>query len=272
MNPMIFDFSALLVLGAAVTGLIWAADAVFWAPRRRALATGTEGIAADVDEAGRRPAEPVVVEYARAFFPVIFIVLLLRSFIAEPFRIPSASMVPTLVVGDFILVNKFAYGIRLPVLNTKVVEIGAPRRGDVVVFRFPNRPSEDYIKRIIGLPGDRITYRNKTLYVNGERIDAEYLGVYTGRDAPGARLYEEYLGGVAHRILIMDTHAGPEGEWIVPEGHYFAMGDNRDNSHDSRSWGFVPEENLVGKAFFIWMSWRSIGSLPAWDRIGTSVD
>ena len=217
--------------------------------------------------------EPVVVEYARSFFPVILIVLLFRSFLAEPFKIPSGSMMPTLLVGDFILVNKFAYGIRLPVLNTKIVEVGEPQRGDVFVFRYPKNPKIDYIKRVIGLPGDEITYRNKTLYINGKEVPQSYTGPYVGsgdegRKMAGAETRHELLPGAEHDLLTWPLHAGAEGTFHVPTGHYFAMGDNRDNSEDSRYWGFVPEANLVGRAFVIWMNWD--GGIE-FKRIGTLV-
>jgi len=243
------DFAAILVALSAITGLIWLADALFFARRR-------------LERAGENARQPLVVEYARSFFPVIFIVLLIRSFLAEPFRIPSSSMMPTLLIGDFILVNKFAYGLKLPVLDYKFVPVGDPERGDVVVFRFPKNPSQDYIKRVIGLPGDEVVYRGKRLYVNGEEIVAEprgaFVGVGRGRDMTGALLKTERLGDVEHQILqrpqVFMGGVG-EGAWQVPEGHYFVMGDNRDNSEDSRYWGFVPEKNLVGRAFLIWMSW-----------------
>lgn len=258
---MRIDFPLILVLATAFTGAVWAVEVLWWRKARLAA----------LGDAAAAAREPVLVEYSRSFFPVILAVLVLRSFVAEPFRIPSASMVPTLVVGDFILVNKFTYGVRLPVSNTKVVELGAPQRGDVVVFRYPPDPSQDYIKRVVGLPGDRIQYRDRTLWVNGEQVPVEAGGVYTGPDAPGARISFEQLGEVGHAILTMGGQDGPEVDLRVPPGEYFVMGDNRDNSRDSRSWGFVPERNLVGKAFFIWMSWKSFTSMPAWDRIGTTI-
>jgi signal peptidase I len=254
---MDFDFSFFLVMATALTGIIWGGYALL---RRLQPVTA--------------PAkEPVVVEYARSFFPIVLIVLLLRSFLVEPFRIPSGSMMPTLLIGDFILVNKYTYGIRLPVLNTKIVEMGAPKRGDIVVFRFPKDPKVDYIKRVIGLPGDRIAYYNKQLYVNGEAIKqtdiAEYQGVGQGSVMNGARLLSEDLTGVNHDILIREGQPSVQGEFTVPEGQYFVMGDNRDNSNDSRYWGTVPESHLVGKAFFIWMSWDWENGGVAFDRLGT---
>ncbi|MDH5256572.1 MAG: signal peptidase I, partial [Gammaproteobacteria bacterium] len=178
--------------------------------------------------------------------------------------------------GDFILVNKFNYGIRLPVLDAKIFDIGSPERGDVVVFRFPKDPSVDYIKRVIGLPGDRIAYRAKNLYVNGKRIESSLTGPYTetkdGMPIPGAnKLSEKISDTVNHDILIDSTRPSYNGEWIVPEDNYFVMGDNRDNSNDSRYWGTVPEENLVGQAFMIWMNWNYDDGGVEWSRIGESI-
>jgi signal peptidase I len=184
-------------------------------------------------------------------------------------------MMPTLLIGDFILVNKFAYGIRLPVLNTKIIDVGEPKRGDIVVFRFPKDPTVDYIKRIVGLPGDRITYYNKQIFVNGVPVKLTPLGIYEGAvrtsGMPGSELLlSEDLGTVTHDILVRkEDSVAKEGEFVVPAGHYFVMGDNRDNSNDSRFWGTVPEENLVGKAFLIWMSWDSTKPGIAFNRLGT---
>jgi signal peptidase I len=281
---MDFDFALLLVALTFVTGIVWLLDWLFLyrgrVARAQALAE-TGGSEAErqqrVQEAMR---EPIIVEYARSFFPVILIVLLFRSFIAEPFKIPSGSMMPTLLVGDFILVNKFTYGLRLPVLGTKIVPVGEPQRGDVFVFRYPNpdhdpkKQGEDYIKRVIGLPGDEIRYSNKTLYVNGKEIPQTYVGPFVGsgnegRRMAGAEIHEEMLPGAEHQLLQSRMLVpGREGTWQVPAGHYFAMGDNRDNSEDSRYWGFVPEENLVGKAFVIWMNWDGGIDLK---RLGTLI-
>ncbi|CAI8776330.1 signal peptidase I [Methylocaldum szegediense] len=254
---MDFDFSFFLVMATAVTGIIWGGYVLLRRVRPN-VAAGKE---------------PVIVEYARSFFPIVLIVLLLRSFLVEPFRIPSGSMMPTLLIGDFILVNKYAYGIRLPVLNTKIIEVGKPKRGDIMVFRFPKDPTVDYIKRVVGLPGDRIGYYNKQLYVNGKPIKqtyiAEYQGVGQGSVMTGARLLSEDLDGVTHDILIREDQPSVQGEFTIPEGHYFVMGDNRDNSNDSRYWGTVPESHLVGKAFFIWMSWDWENGGIAFDRLGT---
>ncbi len=280
---MSFNFPALLVLATLVTGGIWLLDAALLAPRRRRLAEATAGGAMGVAGPVR---EPVLVEYAKSFFPVILAVLLLRSFLVEPFRIPSGSMMPTLLVGDFILVNKFAYGLRLPVLDTKFLAIGEPQRGDVVVFRFPNDPSTDYIKRFVGIPGDQIEYRNKTLYVNGQPAPqtplGRYVGVGSGVGQTGYLHNREDLTGREHDILInpmapdlpMGCRVLANGPIRVPPGQYFAMGDNRDNSNDSRCWGLVPDHNLVGKAFAIWMHWdgQRDGLPVEWSRLGNRVN
>ncbi len=262
---MNFDFAALLVFLTLASGLIWAVDALFFAPRRkREMDAGSA-------EAGGK--EPVWVEYARSFFPIFLIVLILRSFIVEPFRIPSASMMPTLLIGDFILVNKYDYGIRLPVLHTRIVKNGQPARGDIVVFRYPEDPSIPYIKRVIGLPGDQISYRDRVLYVNKIPVKQELIGIYDGQGAgdmmDGAQLLSEQLPHVAHDILIDAGRFSIDDQVIVPAGHYYVMGDNRDNSKDSRFWGFVPEENLMGRAFLIWMNWDAKNGGIDWQRIGT---
>ncbi len=286
---MNFDFPTFLVLACLLTGGIWLMDAVLFAPRRRrASASSTvDSTHAEADTPERGYKEPVIVEYARSFFPVILIVLLLRSFLVEPFRIPSGSMMPTLLVGDFILVNKFAYGLRWPVLNRKFAEVGAPERGDVAVFRFPQDPSTDYIKRIVGVPGDELRYRDKTLYVNGEPAAqtpaGAYLGVGAGASMTDTDLRLEDLTGREYQILVdpraPDYKCTPfsglaiGAQIKVPEGSYFVMGDNRDNSNDSRCWGFVPEENLVGKAVAIWMSWDTeLDGFPVdWGRLGNLI-
>lgn len=263
-----------MVWAVLVTGLIWGLDLLLWKPKREAglAKLKAEGAEAKVVESSYR--EPVLVEYARSFFPVILVVLLLRSFLVEPFRIPSGSMMPTLLAGDFILVNKFTYGIRLPALNTKVLEVSEPVRGDVVVFRYPKEPSVDYIKRVVGLPGDTVSYYGRQVYVNGQIARQQQEGTYTATGAgflAGAELRKEKLGDVQHNILIINGRPTVEGEFKVPAGHYFVMGDNRDNSNDSRYWGFVPEQNLVGRAFMIWMNWDSIQNRVSWERIGNMI-
>ncbi len=257
---MNIDFSLVLIILVLITGVIWGVDHLLFEKRRIARAK----------ELGQKAREPVMVEYARFLFPVVVIVFLLRGFIAEPFRIPSGSMLPTLEVGDFILVSKSSYGIRLPVLNKKIIDFSVPERGDVIVFRYPEDPSIDYIKRVVGIPGDKITYQDKKLYINGSPQPQLELGNYQV-DSYGqfARL-QEVLGGEKHDILVNRRIPASDSEYTVPEGHYFAMGDNRDNSRDSRAWGFVPDENLVGRAFFIWMNWGG-GNGLSFSRIGTVI-
>jgi signal peptidase I len=255
---MDYDFTFYLLAASIVTGIVWGGYLLF---------LKSKGLTFDEKN------EPVLVEYARSFFPIVLIVLLLRSFIAEPFRIPSGSMMPTLLVGDFILVNKFTYGIRLPVINKKIITLNLPERGDIVVFRYPKDPTVDYIKRIVGLPGDKIVYSNKKLTVNDLPIKQISLGRYQGfgqgEDMTGAENLLENLTGVEHNILIRNGTPTVEFVYVVPQGNYFAMGDNRDNSNDSRYWGPVPEANLVGKAFFIWMSWDWQDKGVGFSRIGT---
>ena len=246
-----------LVLATLATGIVWLADAAVLRRRRKGKVAG---------------GEPLLVEYARSFFPVLLVVLLLRSFVVEPFRIPSGSMMPTLLVGDFILVNKFHYGLRLPVINTQITEGEAPQRGDVMVFRYPENPKVNYIKRIVGLPGDRIAYRNKVIHINGEPQPQTSLGFYGLHGGNAVSLREENLDGVSHHILIEHSQVFGDGEYTVPEGHYFVMGDNRDNSNDSRRWGSVPAENLVGKAFFIWLNWDFANGEHDFSRIGNTIN
>jgi signal peptidase I len=266
---MVFDFSFILVVASAITGIIWALDAWWWKPKRVQLAV-QGGVAPE------NVCEPVVVEYARSFFPVIFIVLLIRSFLFEPFRIPSDSMMPTLLDGDFIFVNKFSYGLRLPVLNTKVVGVGAPKRGDVIVFRLPSDPSTNYIKRLVGLPGDHVVVKDRQVYINDKPMPVKMDGPYTGpRNTPpheNARIGVEELGDVRHNVLYIPERYSRDYDQVVPAGHYFFMGDNRDNSRDSRfeEVGFVPERNLVGKAVRIWLNW-DLPEAPIWNRIGDAI-
>ena len=243
-------FEIALVVLTLFTGLVWLLDKLVFAKRREAR----QGLLDD----GK---EPIVVDYSKAFFPVLAVVLILRSFVAEPFRIPSNSMMPTLLTGDFILVNKFTYGLRLPINNHKVIAIGEPQRGDVVVFRPPHHPDQDWIKRVVGLPGDRVGYHDNQVSVNGKVLAYAPIGVYQGKgngtEMTGAEELQEDLLGRQHHVLertnLPFIDQG-EGDWIVPPGHYFVMGDNRDNSEDSRYWGFLPEQNLRGKAFLIWMN------------------
>jgi len=270
---MNIDFELILFIAVVVSGIIWLIDIMLFAGDRAASNKRRRE--------SKQKKEPVLVEYARAFFPVLLIVLLLRSFLVEPFRIPSGSMIPTLHVGDFILVNKFKYGIRLPVIDLKVIDVDTPKRGDVVVFRYPRSPEVDYIKRVVGVPGDKIRYFNKKLYINGvelkQTVDGPYDTECYGLPGSAAFRIKEISPEVTHDIIQCRDRREVPMEVSVPEGQYFVMGDNRDNSSDSRVWGMVPEANLVGKAFMIWMSWDSsqdgIGpSNVVWGRIGQTIE
>jgi signal peptidase I len=293
------NFALLLFLATLVTGLYWLAERMWFLPQRREAAIRLEASATrrradlmskgitqvdgDVAQARQRLLmQPWWLDWTAGLFPVILAVFVLRSFLFEPFKIPSGSMIPTLLVGDLILVNKFAYGVRLPVINTKLTEGQAPQRGDVMVFRYPPKPSLDYIKRVVGVPGDEVAYLNKNLTINGQPVPRKALSDFFDEDAMlYFKQFEEVLGERRHRILNDDNRPAfiPGAEDFqfkqncrysvegivckVPEGHYFMMGDNRDNSLDSRYWGFVPDRNIVGKAFFIWMnfgSFKRIGS------------
>ncbi len=269
------DFSLMLVIVGAVSGLIWLLDKMFFASRRFAAAAAV-GSPAD------KVREPIAVEYARSFFPVIILVLVIRSFLFEPFRIPSDSMMPTLFDGDFIFVSKYSYGLRLPVSNTLLVSTGAPQRGDVIVFRLPPNPKINYIKRLVGLPGDRIRVdEHNQLFVNDVPMHQEAGPVYTGPkqdqyNYTGAPTAFEQLDKKRHRVMFANSGVR-SGEWVVPPKHYFFMGDNRNNSKDSRfqddsdAPGFVPEENLVGKAVRIWLNLDTRDG-PLWRRIGNAIE
>lgn len=254
------DFAFILVILTFASGLIWLADKYYFAGKRSKPGNGQE------------KKEPLIVEYSKSFFPIFLIVLILRSFIMEPFKIPSASMMPTLLIGDFILVNKYIYGVRLPVINTKIIDVAEPERGEIAVFRYPRDPSIPYIKRIVGLPGDHVAYRNKIVYINHEPVITEAKGRYKAEGAGfamnGALVNEEFLGNFHHEILIMENNFSFNFEGVVPDQHYFVLGDNRDNSKDSRFWGFVPEKNLMGRAFMIWMNWDGKKGGIDWKRIG----
>jgi signal peptidase I len=264
------DFAAVLLLAAVITGLLWLYDAK-WARKRR-----TAG-----------EAEPVVVDMARAFFPVIVVVFLIRSFWVEPFKIPSGSMKPTLLVGDFILVNKYTYGIRIPVINKKIIDVNPIRRGDVVVFRYPADPSVDYIKRVVGTPGDKVVYKGKRLTINGEPVPVQGAGFYTDAELNYLRLptFMEKLGEKNHQMMIVPAQPPVDLAQVrqfaqrgnceynddgfsctVPAGHYFMMGDNRDQSSDSRYWGFVPDDHIKGRAFLVWMNFGDF------KRIGNGIE
>jgi signal peptidase I len=276
---MNIDFPLVLVILVFGTGLVWLFDHLFLAPARRvALAElqkdypdwSNETSSQHREYAERSESvarEPLLVEYSKSFFPVLFLVFVLRSFLVEPFQIPSSSMVPTLQVGDYILVNKFTYGIRLPVIRTKVLDFNEPRRGDVMVFFPPHMNDTYYIKRVVGLPGDRIRYIDKVLYVNGEQVPQEYIGQFPPA-RPRFLLGSERLGDADHLVQIDTMRRNDDFVTTVKPGHYFMMGDNRDNSSDSRVWGEVPERDIVGKAFAIWMHWESFFSLPSFQRAG----
>jgi len=261
---MNFDFSLVLVLVTALAGVLWLADAIFLAPKRKAALARAEADAGTSLAESERAAvlrQPGWADTARSMFPVLFVVLVVRSFLYEPFQIPSGSMLPTLKIGDFILVNKYHYGLRLPVLNSKLVANSQPARGDVIVFRYPEDTSVNYIKRVVGVPGDVITYQDKILYVNGAPQQQELLAKLPP-SRPEQLLLREQLDGADHRIYRDIYRPVINGRWEVPEGHYFVLGDNRDNSKDSRYWGFVPDELLVGKAAAVWMHWDDFLSLP----------
>jgi signal peptidase I len=266
------DFALVLTVLTVFSGVVWLIDALFFAKARKLMAGEGEEVV-----------EPVLVDYSRSLFPVLFFVLALRSFVAEPFRIPSGSMMPNLLQGDFILVNKYNYGLRLPVLNRKVVDVGAPARGDVVVFRYPGKSAadplrgQDYIKRVIGLPGDRIAVANDRVTVNGVAVDYAPVGVFVGHGSTlpwnGAPMEREDLPGHEHTVLDIPGSQFPPGEWLVGPDEYFVMGDNRDNSADSRDWGFVPEANLVGRAMIIWLNCEGWACKDGFDysRIGDTI-
>jgi signal peptidase I len=264
------DFALILVILTATAGVVWLLDLLLLKRGR------IEATAAAAATGAPAPREPIIVEYARSFFPILLLVLVIRSFLFEPFRIPSESMMPTLYTGDFIFVNKFAYGLRLPVLNTKILRIGEPQHGDVVVFRLPSDPKVDYIKRIVGLPGDVVNYEDATkrLTINGKPVPMEVVG--PSADEPDKVVAREQLGEHDHEVLVLSGgRPSPGGRYVVPPGHYFVMGDSRDNSTDSRfdSVGFIPEDNLIGRAARIWMNWRwpSAGG-PQWSRIGKGIE
>ena len=286
------NFALILFCLTVFTGLFWFAEVLYFKKKRQAafvaaidalderMAKNPEAFAGDERQkqierlSAQTRTVPAWLEFPASFFPVIAVVFCLRSFIVEPFKIPSGSMIPTLLIGDFILVNKFTYGIRLPVINQKIVDVGSPKRGDVMVFRYPVDPSFDYIKRVVGVPGDKIAYQNKRLTINGLDVPTTAQADYLHRErAAYAKQFSETFDGRTHRVLNDEDAPGfinsaaqfPYRDnclynnagviCTVPPGHFFMMGDNRDNSADSRFWGFVPEANIVGRAFAIWMNW-----------------
>jgi signal peptidase I len=246
------NFALILVVLSLISGIVYLFDVLIWAKKR---------------PEGKQPG--YIVEYSRSFFPVFLVVLLLRSFLIEPFRIPSGSLEPTLLVGDFVAVNKFAYGLRLPVVEKKFIPIANPKTGDIAVFRWPPEPSYDYIKRVIGVPGDKISYHNKVLTVNGKEAKQTFVE-YTMDESSGRPVakYKEDLNGVMHEIFVRADVPAVDFDIVVPESNYFMMGDNRDDSADSRFWGFVPDTYLRGKAFLVWMSWNGNTDNLRWSKIG----
>ncbi len=295
------NFALLLLLATVVTGVYWVAEKLVFLPQRRAeaqrmldehnsrkdalLKQGFSQVEGDVEPARQRLLmQPWWLDWTAGLFPVILAVFVLRSFLFEPFKIPSGSMIPTLRVGDLILVNKFHYGVRLPVINTKIIANHEPQRGDVMVFRYPPQPSLDYIKRVIGVPGDEVAYLNKQLTVNGKPVPKQTQPEFFDSDAMRyAKAFQEQLGGRTYGTLNDDDrpafvpgaadfkyrdHCNYTVEGVVckvPQGHYFMMGDNRDNSLDSRYWGFVPEANIVGRAFFVWMNFGDLGRIGSFE-------
>ena len=259
---MNLDFALILTALTLVTGVFWGIER-YWRKRRQSEA--------------EKPMEKTI-EVIGSLFPVLLLVLVFRSFLFEPFKIPSGSMIPTLWIGDFIVVNKYAYGLRLPVGNHRFLEVGDPERGDVAVFRYPVDPRINYIKRVIGLPGDTVTYRNKVLFINGEPVIQDNVGAWVGeglnRNPPGRRPVKrlEHLGEEPHHIVLYPEQPDLETRtWTVPEDHYFVLGDNRDQSLDSRAWGFVSEDLLVGRAVRIWMHWDCSRGCVDWRRIGDRI-
>lgn len=250
-----YYFPIALTIVTILSGIIYGLDKIRWAKKRHA---------------GRKT--PALIEFSRSFFPVFLIVLVIRSFIAQPYRVPTGSLEPTVLPNDFLLVTQYSYGLRLPITNTRFINIGEPKRGEIAVFHFPLDPTIDYVKRIVGLPGDHIIYKDKTFYINGIKATQRYIGpaidYEDGADLP-VREYEENLLGVKHPILINpDKEDNNTSDFIVPQGMYFAVGDNRDDSWDSRQWGFVPEANFVGQAKFILLSYDIKAKKLRWSRFG----
>jgi signal peptidase I len=266
-------FSEILVIATFITGIIWAIDALFFRHKRMMNVVGGSRYTTHK--------EPWWVDYSRAFFPILLIVLILRSFLAEPFRIPSGSMRPTLLEGDFIVVNKYVYGLRLPILGTEIVPIGSPKRGDVIVFKHEKKgESIDMIKRVVGMPGDHVVYKDKIVYINNEPVKQEFLDekidITPTQGLMPVRHLMEQLGEIRHQIYVNPTHEPMAHRYehidvVVPPDSYFVLGDNRDNSEDSRVWGFVKNKDIQGRAFEIWMSWDAAKNTVRWDRIMTKI-
>lgn len=246
------NFALWLLIFSIVTGVVYLLDVLIWSKKRKPKET-----------------PPRLIEFSRSFFPVFIVVLLLRSFLIEPFRIPSGSLEPTLLVGDFLAVNKFAYGLRLPVFETKILPISNPKTGQIVVFRWPPNPTYDYIKRVIGVPGDTVEYHNKMISINGKLMKQTFVN-YTIDESSGKPVaqYRENLNGIVHDIFVRPDVPSVDFKVVVPPNQYFMMGDNRDDSADSRFWGFVGDEYLRGKAFLVWMSWNGKKDTIRWSKIG----
>ena len=270
------DFALILFIALVLTGAV-----ALWGrlrgtgKRTTSVGTGRSTISETDKIVTKEKSSPsIVVEYARAFFPVILLVFVLRSFVVEPFRIPSGSMLPTLYIGDFILVDKFRYGIRLPIVNLRIFPTGSPKRGEVMVFRYPHDDSTNFIKRVIGLPGDEIVYDHKRLFINGiaaQQVRSDSYQLETSSQELDVIEYSEVVGASTHNILNDLGRSSRSMTISVPEGSYFVMGDNRDHSNDSRFWGFVPEKNIVGRAFLVWFSWNSNDGGVNWSRIGHKI-
>lgn len=274
---MDIDFSIVLVSLVSFCGLLWFFDSLLNKKSRMAAAAQYRATKAKgksdkevADTIAILSQDPLMIEYAKSFFPVLLIVLVLRSFLIEPFQIPTGSMIPTLEVGDFILVNKYAYGVRLPIIGTKLMDIADPKRGEVMVF-IPPHENKYYIKRVIGLPGDTVRYQESNLYINGELVEREFLEsrlIETERGGISAELYNETIGEVEHitQLIPAFNRERNRTSWVIPNGFYFMMGDNRDNSSDSRVWGTVPEKDIVGKAIAVWMHKEPGLHLPSFSR------
>ena len=281
---MNFDFSFLLVMAALLTGVVVLIDNTFFASKRkkRQQEQETELINTLAKRKGKQKHDspdleklrkkqlPVLVDYSRSLFPVLFIVLIARSFFFEPYQIPSGSMLPTLRIGDFILVNKFTYGVRLPVINVKIFPGIQPKRGQVLVFRAPFEPHVNFIKRVVGLPGDSIEIVDSVLYINGARTRQGMMpNDSIQQQYPGYHIFQERLDDTTHLMMKGDYYTTSDGRWTVPEDSYFVLGDNRGNSHDSRFWGFVPDDHIVGQAVYVWMHWDNFLSIPGFQSVGT---
>lgn len=263
---MFFDFLNILALLTVFTGVIYIVDVIWRAKKKQTLPK---------DEKGKTK-HPIIIDYARSFFPILLIVLLIRAFVVQPYRVPTGSLEPTIMPGDMILVNQYDYGLKVPIWNKQLINIDTPHIGQIALFRWPVSPSVTFVKRVIGVPGDHISYINKVLYINGKKAKQKFIKNTmeisdSGKTWP-VKEYEENLNGVKHLIFIRpDRSTRDFKNLVVPQGEYFMMGDNRDDSDDSRFWGFVPFNDFVGRALFVWMSWDSAKHRVRWNRIGTKL-